>query len=159
LSAVVALTTLAASACHRYVPVELSSLQPGAEVRLFMSRQGIAALPEEVPVNELYLRGRLLAQESDSVLLGVPIPPQPGFTGPDIRQQVKVGSGQIVDVQLREFSAGRTALVVAGGVGAAAALISLIFAAEKSIDVGDPNDDLSRVPILSVPLRIPLFGG
>ena len=145
--------------CHRYVPVELSSLQPGAEVRLYMSRAAIASLPEEVPVSDLYLRGRLLSQQRDSVMVGVPIPPPPGSVGPDIRQQVTVGSGQIVDVQLREFSTGRTALAVGAGVGAAVALISLIFGAESSIDTGDPNEDTSRVPLITLPFRLPPFGG
>lgn len=145
------LTALFLAACHTYRPVELSTLQPGAEVRLFMSRAAVAALPEEVPVNDLYLRGRLLSQTGDSVMVGIPIPPQAGFVGPDIRQQVSVGSAQIVDVQLREFSRGRTALAVAAGAGAIAAVIGLIFGAESSIDVGDPNEDTSRVPVLSIP--------
>jgi hypothetical protein len=148
------LTAFWSTGCHRYVPVELSALQPGAEVRLFMSRAAAAALPEEVPVNDLYLRGRLIGQTGDSVLMGIPIPPQPGFVGPDIRQQVSVGSAQIVDVQMREFSTGRTALAVAAAAGAVAAAISLIFGAESSVDVGDPNEDTSRVPVLSIPLRL-----
>ena len=37
-------------------------------------------------------------------------------------------------------------------------VISLIFAADNSGDIPDPNEDVSRVPVGVFPLRVPLFG-
>jgi hypothetical protein len=76
----------------------------------------------------------------------------------DLRQMVKIGAGQIVDVRRREFSAGRTALAVGGGVLGAALIIGMIFGAEESVDVGDPNEDLGRIPPISIPFRLPGVG-
>jgi hypothetical protein len=156
---VLAALAIAQAGCHRYVPTDFTSLLQGEEVRVYLSRAAIAALPEEVPVNGLSLSGRLMGQEPDTVVLGIRMAAmQPGIVGTDVRQMVRLGSGQIADVQRREFSPQRTALLVAGAAGATAAIITLIFAAESSLDTGDEDPDKSRVPILSIPFHVPIFG-
>ena len=147
------LTVVCLSACHVYIPTELQVVPQGQEVRLYLTRAAAASLPEEVPVNEaLYLGGRLESQAADSVILGIRMgQATPGLVGQDLRQMVKVGTGQIVDVRRRELSKPRTALAIGGGALAAALIIGLIFGAEDATDVGDPNDDVSRVPPLSIP--------
>ena len=148
------------SGCHVYVPTELQAVPAGQEVRVYLTRAAVASLPEEVPVNgSLYLGGRMVDRQADSVVIGIRMgQPAPGVVGQDLRQMVKVGTAQIVDVQRRELSKPRTALAIGGGALAAGLIIGLIFGADDSVDTGDPNDDVSRVPPLSIPfwLRIGL---
>jgi hypothetical protein len=148
------------SGCHTYTPAELRAVPVGQEVRLYLSRAAIVALPEDVQVNNnLYVAGRMEAQDADSVLLGIRIGSrEPGMVAQDLRELVKVGSGQIVDVQLREFSGARTALTVGAGALAAGLIIRMIFVAESSEDVGDPDEEFSRVPVFTLPFRLPIFG-
>jgi hypothetical protein len=76
----------------------------------------------------------------------------------EIRQLVKVRTAEVVDVRQREFSLPRTALLVGGGIAVGATVITLIFQAERSTDIPDPNPDTSRVPIFSFPVRLPVLG-
>jgi hypothetical protein len=156
-AAVAALATVSLSGCHTYLRTDLRAVPPGQEVRVYLSRAGIIALPEDVqPVNNLYLAGRLESQDADSLMLGVRVGSRdPGVISQDLRQLVKVGAGQVVDVQLRQFSAPRTALTVAGAALGVTLIVGMIFEAVTSEDVGDPNEDLSRVPVLSLPFRLP----
>src|SRR5262245_53806633 len=71
---VAALAAICVSACHTYTPTELRTVSVGQEVRLYLSRAAIVALPEDVQVNNnLYVAGRMEAQDADSVLLGIRI--------------------------------------------------------------------------------------
>ena len=147
------------SGCHTYVPTDLPSVSVGQEVRVYLSRAAVSTLPEEVPVNSLYITGRLMERETDSLTLGIRMGPQePGIVMQDLRQMVRVGTGQVVDVRERQFSAPRTAILAVGAAGAAAFLINMIFGAEDSDDPGDPDEEFSRVPVVSFPLRLPLPG-
>jgi hypothetical protein len=144
------------------VPAQLATVPPGQEVRVYLTRATVATLPEDVAPTDLarlYVNGRLMSQERDSVTVGIRVG---GGTSvmptSDLRQLVKVRTAEIVDLQRRQFSTTRTGLLVGGGVGVAAAVITLIFQAESSVDFGDPNDDASRVPILTFPMRLPSLG-
>jgi hypothetical protein len=149
----------ALSGCHVYVPTELRAVPPGQEVRVYLSRAAVAALPEEVaPSGALYLGGRMESQEADTVVLGVRMPRDVGVVSQELRQMVKVGTGQIVDIQRREFSKPRTALLVGGAVIGAALIIGMIFGAEDAQHVGDPDEDLSRIPVISIPFKLPGIG-
>jgi hypothetical protein len=160
LSALVVTTAIAS--CYTYIPAELTSIPQGQEVRVYLTRAAVAALPADVAptdLNALYVRGRLEAREADSLTVGVPVGTRdPAFMTSDIRQLVKVRTAEVVDVRQREFSLPRTALLVGSGVALGATVITLIFQAENSDDIPDPNPDTSRVPIFSFPMRLPLFG-
>jgi len=146
---------VSAAGCYTYIPTELSTVPAGQEVRVYMSRLALAALPEDIPANDLYLRGSLTAQADDSLTIRVPITSrQQGLSVSEIRQDVRVPTAEIVAVQRREFSTGRTALAIGGAAVGAGAIIALIFEAVGGGGPGDPpGDDLSRVPLFSIPLR------
>jgi hypothetical protein len=145
--------------CYTYVPTELATVPPGGEVRVYLTRAAVATLPEEVAPTDLarlYVNGRLEGREADSITVGIRVGAGSSvMPTSDLRQLVKVRTAEIVDLQRREFSAARTGLLVGAGVGVAAAVITLIFQAESSIEFGDPNDDTSRVPVFTFPLRVP----
>ena len=143
------------SGCYTYVPAELATVPAGQEVRIYLSRGALAALPEEIPANGMSVRGTLVGQEADSLAVGVRVSTrQPGLMMEDLRQVVKVGTGEVMDVQRREFSGSRTALLMAGAAGAAAGVLTLIASARGDSGLGDPNDEVSRVPLFSLPLRL-----
>jgi len=148
--------------CYTYVPAELATLPPGQQVRVYLTRAAVASLPEDVAptdLSTLYVSGMLMAQQADSLTVSIPVGTRnPGFISGNIRQLVKVRTAEVVDLQRRQFSVLRTALVAGAGVGVGAAVITLIFQSQSSIDISDPNEDTSRVPILAFPLRMPVFG-
>jgi hypothetical protein len=148
--------------CYTYVPAELATVPPGGEVRVYLTRTAVATLPEDVAPTDLarlYVNGRLTAQERDSITLGIRVGAGTSvMPTSDLRQLVKVRTAEIVDLQRRQFSTPRTGLLVGAGVGVAAAVITLIFQAQSDVHIGDPNDDTSRVPILTFPMRLPAVG-
>jgi hypothetical protein len=156
------LSLFALSGCYTYVPIELSSVPAGSDVRVFLTRAAVATLPEDVAptdLNALYVTGRLEAREADSLMVGVPVGARDAtLISPNIRQLVKVRTAEVVDVRRRQFSVPRTALLTAGTVGLGAFVISLIFGANDGGSTPDPNEDVSRVPVGIFPLRVPLFG-
>jgi hypothetical protein len=141
--------------CFTYVPADVTTVPPGHEVRVYMSRQALAALPEDIQADGLFLRGALTAQEADSLTLGVPVATgQSGVALTEIRQNVRVPMAEVVEVQRREFSGGRTALAVGGSAIGAAFIIALILKAAGAGDGGnDDGPDLARAPLFTIPLR------
>src|SRR6185503_9109641 len=100
--------------CYTYVPAQVSAVPPGNEVRVYLTRGAVAALPEDVAptdLNRLFVDGRLMAEEQDSLLVGVRVGSRdPGTLSSDLRQLIKVRTAEVVDLQARHFSKPRTAL-------------------------------------------------
>jgi hypothetical protein len=135
--------------CYVYVPAQLETVPPQTEVRVFVSRQALANIPVEVANNGSYLTGQLAGRSADSVRVFVPVATRADMGLPirDLRQEVRVPASQVLQVERREFSRGRTALLVAGGVGAAAGIIGLITGSITGAGDGGPGDDLIRIPL------------
>ena len=115
------------SGCFVYVPADPATVPAGNDVRVFVSRVGMAQLPVEVAGNGTYLIGRFDGRIADSLRVRVPVAArQVGFITQDLRQEVRVPTGEVVQFERRELSRGRTALFVAGGVAGGAAIVALI---------------------------------
>jgi hypothetical protein len=139
--------------CFVYVPADPATIPAGEEIRIFVSRVGMAQLPIEVASNGTYLNGRFEGRIADSVRVRVPVATrQVGFMTQDLRQEVRVPAGEVVQFERRELSRGRTALLVAGGVAGGAAVVALISGSITGGDDPGPGDDLSRIPLLSIPV-------
>jgi hypothetical protein len=120
-----------------------------------LTRVALAQVPEEFPTGDTYLEGRLVSVAGDSVVLRVPVSRRtPGLAMPELRQDVHLARGVIVEVERREVSGVRTGLTVAAATGAATALVLLIIDASGAGE-GDPGDlpEQMRVPLFSVPIR------
>ena len=141
------------SGCFVYVPADPATVPPGDDVRLFVSRVGMAQLPVELVGNGTYLIGRFDGRIADSLRVRVPVAArQVGFMTQDLRQEVRVPTGEVVQFERRELSRGRTALLVAGTVGGGAAIAALISGSLTGGGDPGPGEDLARIPLLSIPV-------
>ena len=140
------------SGCFTYVPVDRASVAPGQDVRVFVSRTGLAQLPEAL-ASDRWVRGSLDAWDSGQLRLQVPIRRSvDGYLGADIREALEIPVGDVLEVERREFSRGRTAAMVAVGAAVATAGILVITREDRAPDDdGGPDPELIRLPLISVP--------
>jgi hypothetical protein len=109
-------TTLVASSCFRYVPAELGALPAGDQVRLELTRVGFAQLPELPNVTGPDLNGTLIRWEPDRLFLRVPVNVRlDGLVTQTVQQELTIPASDIVQMEHRVLSRGRTALSVGGG--------------------------------------------
>jgi hypothetical protein len=89
--------TVSASACFRYLPVEMGGLPPGNEVRLELSRVGFAQLPELPNVAGPELNGTLVRWEPDGLFLRVPVSVRlNGLVTQTVQQELAIPAQSIV---------------------------------------------------------------
>ncbi len=141
-------SALLAAGCYRYVPVELETVPAGEGVRMYLTRTGMAAITELPMEAGPIVTGTLVSQDNGDVLLRVPIATrQQGFHIRSIGQDVRIPTGDIIQVERRQLDRLGTGLLI-GGTGAVAALVMTLILDSRSDVV---NDD-SPVPELRVPL-------
>jgi hypothetical protein len=141
--------------CFRYSSTPLASAPTNEDVRVHLSRVALARVPEEFPRGESYLTGRIVGVASDSVVLRVPVSRATGgFGQPNLRQDVYIPRGEIVDVERRHVNAFRTGLTVAAATAAGTALVLAIIEGSGNADEDDgEGPDQMRFPVFSVPFR------
>lgn len=141
---------VSASACYNYVPTEVGVVSPGEDVRLRVSREGGEELARTIESNEIQLEvsGQFEGLERGSVLLRIPVVRDPTGLRPAIQQVVRLPEGDVLTVDRRELSVGKTAAVVAVGAGAVGFLLTQVF---EVFDDTDPDGDDPQVSL------IPLF--
>jgi hypothetical protein len=135
--------------CYVYVPAELQTVLPGENVRMRVSRGAIAEFAEVLPGGEPVVRGTLVRREQDRLFVRVPITTRrEGFMNQPITQDVGIAAGEILELELRRKSGGRTALFVAGTGVVAAAVIGTIVAGDRDRVIRDdgPPDEM-RIPL------------
>lgn len=152
--ALLAAIVLLASGCFGYVPVETSAVTPGEDVRVYLTRQGLAELEQLDLESGPIVRGSVVAAEPDRLLLRVPVTRvQEGFHSVALGQDVPIPSGAIVQLERRELNRGGTALLVAGTAAMAATVIYLILDEGGGRDEPDPPEPPEiRIPLFSVPV-------
>src|SRR5687767_3474052 len=90
--------------CYSYVQAPLETVQAGTDVRVYLTREGLADLPEVLEHNGPFLKGTLLRREDERVLVRVPIAArQDGFYTSTVGQDVSVAAGQIVQLERRRL--------------------------------------------------------
>ena len=107
------------SGCFSYKAAEPASLPQGGQVRVHLTRQGFAALPETTDLSRPRISGTLVSRDNDHVRVRVPL----AFAAPgaDAARDYVVPARDILVVEVRELSRMRTGLAVASGIAAAAA--------------------------------------
>jgi hypothetical protein len=140
--------------CYRYLPAPLEVAPRDTDVRVHLSRVALARVPEEFPTGGTFLTGRIVGVEADSLVLRVPVSRAAGYGMQELRQDLHIPRGEIIDIERRQVSAARTTLTVAAAGGAAAALVILIMDASGNADA-DPGEgpDQMRFPLLSISVR------
>jgi hypothetical protein len=146
------LVAAALAGCYRYVPVAPEAAPLGREVRVMVSRRGMAELPEELPTGGTFVAGRLVSVEADRLLLQVPVRRRAEDTsGLDLRQNLFLPISEIIEVRGRELSAGRSALAVAGAAGfGALVVLGILDAGGDAPPSGEESpDQLHSSPALA----------
>jgi hypothetical protein len=150
------LVTTQLSGCFSYRQVEVEAVPTGNDVRVHLTRVGIAQLPEEIasPTGTT-LHGRLLEQDAGTLLIRVPLGVHwDGAITRSLGQDFSIPRSEVLLVEKREFNTLRTGLAVGGGVAAAAVLIH-VFRRSRSEDHGGvlpPPGEETRIPLLSIPM-------
>lgn len=143
------------TACYHYVPMELGAVPEGEAVRVYLTREGIEALPALPAEGDPILSGTLVRRAADHVLLRVPVAEQrAGFHTTRIGQNVRIPATQVVQLERRQLDPVGTGLLVAGTAASAAAVILLIMSdARRGTDAPPPAPPEIRVPVFSFPAR------
>lgn len=144
------------SGCFGYRGMEPGVVPVGEEVRVHLTRQGVADLPEIPERSGSVVRGRVTRREGDRLVLRVPVAlQQDGLLTRELGREVAIEAGQIERLERRELSRGRTALAVAGGLGAAAMLWASLEGGRSEGGDGRPEPPVEsvRIPLFRLPLR------
>jgi hypothetical protein len=140
--------------CFSYVPASLETVPAGTDIRVYLTRQGLANLPEQLEQDRPFLKGTLLRHEDERLFIRVPIAArQEGFYTSSVGQDVSLPAGEIVQLERRRLDRAGTALLVGGTAAAAAAVIVLIIDAFGEPAKPDPPMPELRVPVFSIPVR------
>lgn len=143
---------VSASACYNYVPTEVGVVSPGEDVRLRVNREGGEELARTIESNEVRLEvsGQFEGLEQGSVLLRVPVVRDPTGQRPSIQQVVRLPEGDVLTVDRRELSVGKTAALVGIGAGAVGFLLTQVFEVFDDTNSGDDDVDLSLIPLINL---------
>ncbi|MEX2466870.1 MAG: hypothetical protein WD995_08160 [Gemmatimonadota bacterium] len=158
-SAALFAATLLSSGCYSYTAVPLELAPEGEDVRVLVTRRGafelseITAVQGEIPS----VRGRIVSKEQGEILLRVPVAQRTdGFHMVSLDQTVRVPTGEILQVERRDFDRGKTALLGAGALaGSAFIIISIMdaFGGDAGSGEGpDPEETRIPVPLISIPI-------
>lgn len=146
------------SGCFSYIPTELGTLQEGGQVRVQMTRQGFAALPEIPNQSGPRLAGTLVSRNDDQLRLLVPITVE--GLNKTLGQQLVIQASDVVQFERRELSRTRTVIAIAGGLVTATALY-LTFEKGKPFtrdEAKEPEEEgfragSGRILLFRIPVR------
>jgi hypothetical protein len=144
---------LLVTGCFTYRPAELSTLPEGGQVRVQLTRQGFAALPEMRTQSGPRLSGTLVSRNDDQLRLRVAIADE---LNKSLGQEFVIPAHDVVQFETRELSRTRTALASVGGIAAAAALY-LTFEKGNPFSRDDPEPPEEEEPFRNRFLRVLRF--
>lgn len=111
--------------CFSYIPVEVETVSPGAEVRMELTRVGFAELPELPSYTGPDLGGTFVREGEGALWVQVPVAVrQDGLVARTIDRQVAVPADQVVWIRRRKLDKARTWLSAASGVTVLALIAS-----------------------------------
>jgi hypothetical protein len=132
------------AACYTYVPVVGETPSPGEQVRVQLSQDQAVRLSERTGHTIRRLEGRVFRAEPDSLTLDVgwgAVYAGTMFEGR--RDTLSFHRGDLLEVDRRELSRGRTALVSAGFV---ALVTTIVLGITGGADTGEPGNGNGTTP-------------
>lgn len=143
---------VSAPACYNYVPTEVGAVPPGEDVRLRLSRTGGEDLARTLESNEIRVdvAGEYEGLEQGTVLLRVPVVRDPTGMRPDIEQVVRISQLDVLTVDRRELSVGKTAAIIGVSAAGAGFLLYNIFEAFSGGGREGPDGEFSLIPLLQL---------
>lgn len=144
---------MALSGCFTYVPVGNQPVPAGQEIRITLSRQAMAALPEEVAAPGTVLQGVYTGQEGGELRIRVPVWSRDRLVGPELRQEARIPLNEVQELAIRRLDTPRTLLVTAGSVAAATGLVLAIMQSSGNV-IRSPGEgpEQFRFPLARFPL-------
>ena len=151
--------------CFTYAPVAFESVKSNDNVRVRVTEDAAARLSKDLGAFATEIDGELTHQPHDSVAIGVSIDRSyKGTTIGTTTQQLCLARSEIIEVQRRQFSKGRTVLMSAGiaaGFGVLAAGIVQLVDPNGPSDTQPsapppPSSGVRRGPRTHFGLRIPI---
>ena len=146
--------SLGAAGCYRYVPIQAADARPNEEVRVHVTDAAAGRLAKELRAFNTRLDGPLARAGADSLSISIAL-----ARDAHTRQTLFLAPNEILDVQRRELSRGRTALATVGGLVAAGIVVARIAKlGNAGSDTGDrPPEPIPLLrPSLGLRLRVPL---
>jgi hypothetical protein len=136
--------------CYRYVPADLSAVQPGREVRVRVSETESNRFAAVLTPGVRVLEGEVVELTGQSVLLQVPVAAMDqGSRIETLSQRLDVSRSGILDVELRQIDKTKTGLLVGGAIAIGGFILvkslSGAFSSDEE-DGGTPGTDI-LVPI------------
>ncbi len=132
------------AACHRYAPAEVASVDPQESVRVIITEPAATRLSSDLGAFTRSLEGRLRQEAHDSVSISVPVTRvYQGRTVDSGWQTLFLGRGEVVRVERRELSRGRT---IALGVGVVAAFTLLVNTVVQWVDPNPSGEEQPPPP-------------
>lgn len=127
--------------CYRYVPVDLTSVQPAEFVRVDVTEQAAVRLVKDFGAYVTSLEGQFAREGTDSVSVTVPVGRDyRGLSLEGGRQTLFLGLQEVTGVRRREFSRSRTVAVSVGSLVVFAAIVAGVA------QWGDPNAEVVEPP-------------
>ena len=148
-------SVLLLTGCFSYVQAPLETVPAGTDIRVYLTRQGLAELPETLEPNGPFVEGTLVRRDAERLFVRVPLARrQEGFYATTVGQDVSLRTGEIVQLERRKLDHTGTALLAGGTTAAAVAVIVLIM--EAFGDAGgpvNPTPEEFRIPLFSLTVR------
>jgi len=145
-AAVLVLSTT--TGCFNYVPTEIGAVPPGESVRLFLTRAGVDAINEagnEDALNTLFepvLSGEFVRRTDADLYVRIPtVRRQVGFHSSQLGQDIRVPTGEIVQIERQELSRAKTGALVGGTAAVITGLIVFILNDARQPDSPNPPFD------------------
>ena len=125
--------------CHKYVPVQVATVDPQEDVRIVVTESAAARLSQDLGLYTTSLQGRLRQEPPDSVSIAVPVTRvYQGRLVDSGRQVLFLGRSEVVRVDRRELSRTRT---VAVGVGAVAVFGLIVNSVVQWLDPNPSGEE------------------
>ena len=150
--------TLLASGCHVYTPATLETISPGEGVRIRLSAEATDRLEAVRFTDDRLMTGTLVEQSSSALLfetsIGRTAAAAPGARS--LTQRVDLLPSDILEVESRSLSRGRTAAMVAVvGTGVAVVVVAALQGGGGRQGGGPPGPDEDRRFPLGLKFRLP----
>lgn len=152
------LLAVVATGCHHYTPIHVEELRPGMDVRARVSLQEAERLEAYLPRGDRrMLEGEFLGRQGESFVLQVPaVSELRGVRVETLHQRVSVPLAELLEVEARELSRGRTFLLAGAGVAVGTAILVATFGdsgrSERDVPPDDPGAESRSGPPIQIRL-------
>lgn len=142
------LAFIVSAGCYHYIPAETGDVPAGATVRVRVTDTQTRRYENIVPVNGRMIQGKLVEQDTDQLLLEVPILSDlRGDRVETVAQRIDLPRSDVVDLEIRKLDRGMTALVAGvGGVAGVALITRTLVGAFNSETTNPPGGAEILVP-------------